>query len=434
MINYGIKALEIFLHGDKINPSKTSNKYYLKHYNEYKDIYDYLNNIFDDLNIYDNFNEILYRIKNNIIKNPGCNICGKPVKFLGFQNGYSKTCSRSCMARYEHQNNLKNNKYEIDRQNKLKIRRPELFYDWKIISKQNDDWILNNFLRFNRTHICPDTNKLDNGLWTKNEINKDIVYYIKHRFDNSCNIEENLYWLYNNLDKRPVCPICGKYLKFINFIYGYQRVCSHSCAILHPETKQKLEETFLERYGVKSYMLTKEFREKSKETIKKHNKENYYNKPHSEVTQYSSKGEKKIFNILKKHYPDLLQYYRDKRYSNPRNNYCWECDFYIPSLDLFIEYQGFRTHGSHPYDKNNELDNERLLYLKNRLKNKDLKEGTKALIQGEINVWTKKDVFKRYIAKINNIKLLEIYESVEKINEEYLLKKIDEVIKDNNRQ
>mgnify|MGYP003313105739 CR=1 FL=1 len=32
----------------------------------------------------------------------------------------------------------------------------------------------------NRKHICPDTNKLENGTWTKNEKNKDIVNYIKN--------------------------------------------------------------------------------------------------------------------------------------------------------------------------------------------------------------------------------------------------------------
>ena len=429
MIHYDKEALKLFIKDNKLNPSKTAKKYILNHYNDYKEIFEYLNNCYNDLNIYDNINEILYRIKNNVKNNPGCKICGNNVSFLGFQYGYAHTCSRTCMAHYEHQNNLQNNKYENDRLKKLQIRRPELFYDWTIICKQNDNWILNNFLRFNRKHICPDTNKLDTGLWAKNKINKDIVYYIKHRFNNSENIEENLYWLYHNINKRPVCPVCGGYLKFNNFINGYQRVCSHSCANLHQETKSKIENTFIKKYGVPSYMLTNDFKQKSKETIKKRNKENYYNKPHSEVTIYSSKGEQKIFKILKKYYTDLLQFYRDKRYSNPHNGYCWECDFYIPSLDLFIEYNGFRTHGNHPYDKKNELDKQRLNYLKQQLNNDNIKEGTKKLIQGEINVWSKKDVLKRYIAKKNNIKLLEIYESVEKIDEEKLLQQIKEITK-----
>lgn len=73
----------------------------------------------------------------------------------------------------------------------------------------------------NRKHICPDTNKLETGLWAKNGKNKNIIYYIKHRYQNSTDIEENLYWLYNNIQKRPVCPVCGGQLKFMNFIQGY---------------------------------------------------------------------------------------------------------------------------------------------------------------------------------------------------------------------
>jgi hypothetical protein len=107
---------------------------------------------------------------------------------------------------------------------------------------------------------------------------------------------------------------------------------------LHPNTRQKLINTNNERHGSNFYLGTKECIEKSKITIANRNKENYYNNPKSEVTSYSSKGEKRLFEILKNIYPDTVQYYRDKRYANEHNSYCWECDFYIKSIDLFIEY------------------------------------------------------------------------------------------------
>lgn len=34
--------------------------------------------------------------------------------------------------------------------------------------------------------------------------------------------------------------------------------------------------------------------------------------------------------------------------------YLHNCDIYIPSLKLYIEYQGYFTHGNHPYRNNDE--------------------------------------------------------------------------------
>lgn len=423
---YYTKYLQYFCKDNEysvINASRASKKYLKLHLNEIIE----LNKLFEDLNVFNNLGEILYRIKFNLENNPGCKICGNKVHFNGYKNGYSKTCCRSCMATYEHLENVKNNKYENDRKHKLEIKRPELLYNWNEINEQNDNWILEHFLRKNIKNICIDSNKSTNGLWTKNPINNDIVNYIKTRFNNSNNIEENVYWLYHKLTKRPVCPVCGGYLKFVSFLVGYQRVCSHSCAVRHPDSKQKYEQTNLERYGVKQYMSSKEFKEKSKETFKKRIKENYYNKPNSNVTLYCSKGEQKIFTILKEIYPDTLQYYKDKRYAN-KHGYCWECDFYIPSIDLFIEYQGFRTHGKHPFNKNDINDISELNKLKQSLLNVKT-EGSKGIIQANINIWTTNDPYKRKVAKEHNLKYLELFEkNVNKITKEYVIQKIKEVL------
>ena len=429
MNEYGKKALELFLLNDlkKLNPTKTSKKYIQAHYQENIDTFTYLDNVFDDLFFPNDLMEILYRIKMNLNSNPKCPICGKNVKFQNFQKGYTKTCSDSCKTKLEHIDKINSGFYDKRKNNVLKIRRPELFYDWSIISEQNDDWILKHFLR-KRKRICPDTNKLETGTWTKNELNKPIINYIKKRFTNSTDIEENLYWLYNNLNERPVCPVCGGSLKFINFVNGYQRVCSHSCATLHKDTRKKLIETNNKRYGSNFYLGTKECLEKTAITLKERYKDNYYNNPKSEVTSHSSKGEKKLFEILKELYPETVQYYRDKRYANPRNNYCWECDFYIKSLDLFIEYQGFRSHGGHPYDKNNQDDINTVMLLKERIESDDTKESTKKFLQNIITVWTKNDVFKRFIAHKNNLNYLEIYETFDKLNKNFVIQKINNVI------
>lgn len=431
MTNYGAIALNLFClknNVNRLNPTKTSQKYINSHFNENRELFNYLNTIFTDLQFPNDLGEILYRLKYNISSKPLCQVCKKPVKFQGFSKGYSKTCCQSCMAKLEHIDKIQNGFYENRKLSKLKITHPEWFFNWTKITKENDEWILTHLLRMNRKHICPDTNKLENGTWTKNEKNKDIVNYIKNRYKNSSSIEENLYWLYNNLEKRPTCPVCGGYLKFNNFINGYQRVCSHSCANLHPNTRQKLINTNNERHGSNFYLGTQECIEKSKITIANRHKENYYNNPKSEVTSHSSKGEKILFEILKNIYPDTVQYYRDKRYANEHNGYCWECDFYIKSIDLFIEYQGFRSHGGHPYDKNDKNDINTINQLKNRIKSNNTKNSTKKFLNDIINVWTKRDVYKRYVANKNNLNYLEIFETPNKINKNMVIEKINNII------
>ena len=46
---------------------------------------------------------------------------------------------------------------------------------------------------------------------------------------------------------------------------------------------------------------------------------------------------------------DIIRQYNSERYP-------FSCDFYIKSLDVFIEYQGFWSHNVHPYNPDSEED------------------------------------------------------------------------------
>ena len=81
--------------------------------------------------------------------------------------------------------------------------------------------------------------------------------------------------------------------------------------------------------------------------------------------------------------------------------------FYIPSLDLFIEYQGSMFHNRKPYTENYK---DELEYIKER--NKILKQKSKDRItryDNLISTWVVRDVEKRNTAKKNNLNYLEIY-------------------------
>lgn len=71
---------------------------------------------------------------------------------------------------------------------------------------------------------------------------------------------------------------------------------------------------------------------------------------------FDSKHEEIIYEVLCNIYgkDDVVYDYIDDRYKDPITNRKFHCDFYIKSLDKFIEYQGFYTHGNKPYDDNDE--------------------------------------------------------------------------------
>lgn len=77
------------------------------------------------------------------------------------------------------------------------------------------------------------------------------------------------------------------------------------------------------------------------------------------------------------------------------SRYPFNCDFYIKSKDLFIEYQGHWTHGPEPFDRNNK---NHLEYL-NKMENKNINMST----------WTIRDPKKLNTAINNKINLLLVY-------------------------
>lgn len=89
-----------------------------------------------------------------------------------------------------------------------------------------------------------------------------------------------------------------------------------------------------------------------------------------------------------------------RQYKTKEYPFC--CDFYIKPLNLYIEIQGYWTHGSHPYDSNNINDLQKLDTWKQKSINTMQYETA-------INIWTVKDVLKRQTAKQNNLNYLEIF-------------------------
>ena len=98
--------------------------------------------------------------------------------------------------------------------------------------------------------------------------------YINNIYPGISSISEKIYrWRYN-IKQDPLCPVCGKKLKFYGFNTGYQQYCSYKCAN-NNEVIEKRKQTCLEKYGVENPNQCKEIKEKSKQTcLEKYGVEN----------------------------------------------------------------------------------------------------------------------------------------------------------------
>lgn len=146
------------------------------------------------------------------------------------------------------------------------------------------------------------------------------------------------------------------------------------------KAKEKLKQTSLAKYGTENPWQAKEVKQKCDETrFKKYDDKHYTNREKAfETTKkngmYRTKLEDRYFDKLKEKYPDIIQHYTSEKYP-------FECDFYIPSKDLYIELNVFYLHGGHFFNEKNPEDLDKL----NDWKSRDI----------DITVWTVKDLIKR---------------------------------------
>ena len=93
---------------------------------------------------------------------------------------------------------------------------------------------------------------------------------------------------------------------------------------------------------------------------------------------------------------DIIRQYYDK------SRYPFHCDFYIKSIDKFIECNFHWTHNNHPFNETNNEDIEEAKLLQTLAQNSKY-------YQVAYDVWTRLDVRKREIAIKNNLHYEAIY-------------------------
>lgn len=113
----------------------------------------------------------------------------------------------------------------------------------------------------------------------------------------------------------------------------------------------------------------------------------------------------RLSEYLKSLYPDTVVEYD----SDPR--YPFNCDFYIPQFDLFIELNGHWTHGEHPFDPECELDQLTLEKWKSKCGTYVSKTGKEKQnsYYNAIKVWTELDPLKLKSARDNKLNYVAFY-------------------------
>lgn len=164
------------------------------------------------------------------------------------------------------------------------------------------------------------------------------------------------------------------------------------------EVKQKSIQTNIKRFGVKNWAMTDEGKLKLS-TL--HKSKEY------QTREISTKRKNKTFNtsnIEKVVYQILLDYYGSSQveYQYKSEEYPFNCDFYIKNLNTFIELNAHRTHGPHPFNKDNPED----IVLLNKWKER---ARTSKFYKQAIYTWTVRDVKKLDCLKEKKLNFLIIY-------------------------
>ena len=344
-----------------------------------------LYNVYDDLSEKTPVYEIYYRLKNNLKKRPVCIICGKPVKYTS--GHYAKFCSKECQysdlgKKITKEIKIKSNleKYGVEHTSQLK----------EVTDKRT---------KSRADHVNEIQQHVRESLYKK--YGAYDVMHIPHILQKIKN---------TNLKKFGVDFPLQQLKKENSEIYQkISQTCINKFGVDSPlknkEVREKIKQTNIQKYGVDNPLKNKEIREKIKQTnIQKYgvdnplkNKEIWKKSQDNRQISSKSKLENNFLNYLKLKYEsdDIITQYKSKEYP-------YYCDFYIKSINLYIEIQGHWTHNDHPFDINN-LNDQLIMDI---WRTKSLSD---KYYKNALNTWTIKDVEKRNTAIQNNLNYLEIF-------------------------
>lgn len=223
-----------------------------------------------------------------------CAVCGSRTAFISMSEGYRKFCSCTCKNMYQEYQECEQQSIGIDTS----------------VTCEACKAVLPNKIAL-KAHIL--NQHADLGTTARS-------------------IFECYYRKYLATDGEGKCERCGKPTTFIGLENGYKTLCI-SCIRSDNDLKMWSNADY------RNHM--KHMRSAVNNKINASKRRN--------GTFNSSKKEMETYHRIKQVIPDLEHHYRDLRYAN-NQGYKYECDYYSPSLDLFIEYNNFFTHHNHIFN------------------------------------------------------------------------------------
>ena len=339
--------------------------------------------------------ELIFLLRNkNNLKNLHifCPTCGKKNNFINHSIGYTKHCSTRCSSLDKNVLNKSKltrlekygdeNYHNINKMKQTNLKKYGVEYN--LSSKETKDKIQKtNLERYGVTSILKLKTVRDKGV--KKVASKEI----RNKVKNTC------------LKK-----------------YGVSNI-SQSQII-----KDKKKKTNLERYGVewfpesdkyknifKDKDLVKQFNNNRRNTcLKKYGVEYSSQIKSMQIKRYNTMKLNKTFNYSgpeNRCYKKLINKFVEVKRNYKTNLYPFACDFYIPKLDLYIEYNGYWTHGPskyhEPFDKNNKNHINILNIWNNKSNEINFNNKKKKLYKNAIRIWTVEDPLKLETFKKNKL-------------------------------
>ena len=329
-----------------------------------------------------------------------CIICGKPTKFRNFS--YSNCCSQSCRNTWINQNR------SAEERQKLSEKIRESHKTEKVLEKTRQTNIAkygvpyttqNIDVQEKRRQTCQEKYGTDYSFQAE-EVKEKIQQSIHNRFgelglkapevrEKTRNTCQERYGTTNGGASKQAKEKSKK-TTFEHFgvesSFQAQEVkdkIKQTCqskygvdyASQSKEFQQKVAKTNLRKYGVRCQFQRPDLREKltDKDVIAKK-----YETKRKNGTFNASKPEDNCYKLLQSIFPNAIHHYTSDVYP-------FECDMYVPELDLYIECNFFWTHGGHFFDPNNPQDIEKLNRWKSR--------GSK-FYEIAARVWAESDVAK----------------------------------------